>query len=233
MWAFKPHDRNAGLTLIELMIAMAIFAIMAVSMFIAFDNVQTAKEVTDQASARLKAYQSAFSRIGQDLQQIIPRPVRDEYGDMQYALRLDSDSSLHFTRAGWTRSAFFSKNPRSNLQRVQYYLEDGKLMRAHWKALDLAPGEQPKRSVLLEDVSELKFRFFYFDLTDPARPEPKTIEEWPPSTLLPSTQPEPTFLPPQAYIITPKAIEIMVTTADMGLISRSYLVADGADEVFK
>ncbi|MEZ5507690.1 MAG: prepilin-type N-terminal cleavage/methylation domain-containing protein [Gammaproteobacteria bacterium] len=39
--------KQRGLTLIELLIAIAIFAIMATSMFIAFDNVQKAKEVTD------------------------------------------------------------------------------------------------------------------------------------------------------------------------------------------
>lgn len=226
-------SRSRGLTLIELMIAMAIFAIMAVSMFIAFDNVQRAKEVTDRASERLKQYQSAFNRIGQDLQQITPRYVRDEYGDLRYALQLESDGSLVFTRTGWTRSAFFNKQPRSELQRVQYYLENGNLMRAYWKSLDLGPGDQPKRTLLLESVSELKFQFFYIDNTNPDQPEFKKIEQWPPQETLPATPAEASaVLTEKAYIILPNAIEIALTTDDLGAINRSYLVAGGADEVF-
>lgn len=227
-------QRSAGLTLIELLIAMSIFAVMAVSMFIAFDNVQRAREITDQSSARLRQYQSAFNRIGQDLQQINPRFTRDEYGDAQYALRLDGDGSLLFTRSGWTRSAFFNKYPRSEMQRVQYYLENGDLMRAYWRSLDAAPGEQPERTRLLTGVSELKFRFFYRDNSDPNNPDqPKTIDQWPPQETLPASPPEPAFIPAdKAFLILPSAIEMALTTDDLGAISRSYLVADGLDEVF-
>lgn len=221
------------MTLIELLIAMAIFAVMAVSMFIAFDNVQRAKDITDKASDRLRQYQSAFNRIGQDLQQMTPRHVRDEFGDLQFALKLESDNSLVFTRAGWTRSAFFNKQPRSELQRVQYYLEDGNLMRAYWKSLDLAPGDQPQRTRLLEGVSELKFQFFYIDNTNPDQPEFKRIEQWPPQEALPASPASPTApLTDKAYMMLPRAIEIGLTTDDLGVITRSYLVASGADEVF-
>jgi general secretion pathway protein J len=227
------RNRVAGLTLIELLIAMAIFAVMAVSMFIAFDNVQKAKEVTDKSSERLRQYQSAFNRIGQDLQQLVPRPVRDEYGDPKYAMQREDDGSLVFTRAGWTRSAFFNKHPRSNLQRVQYYLEDGNLMRAYWNSLDIAPAEKPVRTVLLEGVSELKFQFYYVDYTNPEEPKYPTIDQWPPPEILPSSPPTMSFMLEPAFIILPEAIEIGMTTEDLGAITRSYLVAGGAEQVFK
>lgn len=227
------RNRVSGLTLIELLLAMSIFAVMAVSMFMAFDNVQRAKEVTEKASERLRQYQSAFNRIGQDLQQLVPRPVRDEYGDPRYALQREDDGSLLFSRAGWTRSSFFNKHPRSNLQRVQYYLEDGKLMRAYWNSLDAGPSDQPTRTVLLEGVSELKFQFYYIDYSNPEMPQPKTIEQWPPQELLPSSQPEMSFLLEPAFIALPDAIEIGLTTDDLGAITRSYLVAGGAEQVFK
>src|SRR5690606_5494898 len=130
------------------------------------DNVQKSKDVTDRASARLKEYQSAFNRISQDIQQIYPRPVRDEYGDSQYALLYTEGSEFTFTRSGWSRSSFFTKHPRSELQRVSYYLEDGKLMRAHWRTLDRPPQDQPVRTVLLDGVSELSFKFMYGNIKD-------------------------------------------------------------------
>ena len=222
-----------GLTLIELLIAIAIFAIMATSMFIAFDNVQKSKEVTDRASLRLKAYQSTFNRIAQDLQQISPRPVRNEYGDLDYAVKYQSGAELQFTRTGWSRSSFFTKQQRSELQRVTYYLEDGKLMRAYWRSLDQAPGEQPVRTELLDGVREVSFRFFYRNPLDTNDPLNTLHEEWPPVQLR-TTSPGPgTFYPERVFIILPNAIEIALTTDDLGTITRSFLVASGAEFTFK
>lgn len=228
------HAKNQGLTLIELLIAITIFAIMTVSMFIAFDNVQKAKDITDRASARLKDYQVAFNRIGQDMLQITPRPTRDEYGDPKGALSYTSDGPLEFTRTGWTRSRFFTKNQRSELQRVQYYLEDGKLVRAYWRTLDLAPGQQPERTVLLDGVSEFSVKLLYDDKTNASNVEyNKLVDTWPPDNVKPVSQPATSFLPDKSYTMLPKAIDLILVTDDLGKIDRSYLVAHGADEVFQ
>ena len=222
-----------GLTLIELLIAMAIFAIMATSMFIAFDNVQKAKEVTDRASARLKQYQSAFNRIGQDLQQISSRYIRNEFGDLEFALDYSEGAEIKFSRTGWSRSSFFTKTQRSEIQRVSYYLEDGKLMRAYWRTLDRAQGNQPVRSPLLDGVSEVKFKFFYNNISDSSDPLNGVHEEWPP-TQLRNISPGPSaFVADRPYTILPNAVEMTITTDDLGTISRSYLVASGVEYVFK
>ena len=230
-------QRSQGLTLIELLIAMAIFAIMSASMFIAFDNVQKAKDVTDRASARLKQYQSAFNRIAQDLQQLYPRPARNEFGDLVFALEYTEGSDFSFSRTGWSRSSFFTKNPRSELQRVTYYLEDGKLMRAYWRTIDRPPQEQPVRTVLLDGVSELSFKFMYGNITDNQDPLNDIHNEWPPTQLRTAVQAGAgaanPFLPDRQYLILPNAIEITVTTDDLGQIYRSFMVASGAEYVFK
>lgn len=227
--------RSRGLTLIELLIALTIFAVMATSMFIAFDNVQKAKDVTDRASSRLKEYQSAFNRIAQDIQQIYPRPVRDEYGDSQYSLLYTEGSEFTFTRSGWSRSSFFTKHPRSELQRVSYYLEDGKLMRAYWRTLDRPPQDQPVRTVLLNGVSELSFKFMYGNIKDKDDPLNGMHNEWPPVQLRAASQAGATlpFYPPREYLILPNAVEITVVTDDLGTIYRSFLVASGAEHVFQ
>lgn len=235
MSAADSFRRHHGLTLIELLIALAIFAVMATSMFIAFDNVQKSKEVTDRVSARLKEYQTAFNRIAQDMQQIYPRPIRDEFGDVQHALRYREGSELVFTRAGWSRSRFFSKHARSELQRVAYYLEDGKLMRAYWRTLDRPPQDQPVRTVLLENVSELSFKFLYANIKDTQDPINGMHTEWPPVQLQSTTQAgtEMKFYPPREYLILPNAIEITLVTDDLGEIYRSFRIASGAEHVFK
>ena len=233
--AVNPASQYRGLTLIELLIAMAIFAVMTVSMFVAFDNVQKAKEVTDKASLRLQQYQSAFNRIAQDIPQIQSRPARNEYGDLEFSLSYTEGAEFAFTRAGWARSRFFTKNPRSELQRVTYYLEDGKLMRAYWRTLDRSPQDQPVRAVLLDGVSELKFKFMYRNLEDNQDPLNGIHAEWPPTQLRAATQSgtRNEFIPAREYLILPNAVEITVKTDDMGEIYRSFLVASGAEYVFK
>lgn len=221
-----------GLTLIELLIALAIFAVMAASMFIAFDNVQKAKDLTDRASLRLKQYQSAFNRIGQDLQQLYARPTRNEYGDLEFALEYSEGSEFRFTRTGWSRSSFFTKHPRSELQRVFYYLEDGKLMRGYWRTLDRPPQEQPVRTVLMDGVSELSFKFIYTNVKDANDPANGMHAEWPPASLRNITSGPATFYPARPYLILPDALEISVTTQDLGTLQRSYLIASGAEYVF-
>ena len=236
MSASSGSRHSRGFTLIELLVALTIFAVMAVSMFIAFNNVQTSKEVTDRASDRLKAYQIAFNIIGQDMMQMTPRPIRNEYGDLQYALRYSSDDGhLVFTRTGWTRSHFFTKYPRSDEQRVDYYLEDGKLMRAYWHNLDRAPGTKPVRTMLLKGISDFSVKFLYDDrITNPAQPTyNKLIDHWPPDNMIPPVGTSTAAaVPPKVYFALPKAIDLTFDTDDLGKIHRSYLVPNGADEVF-
>lgn len=235
--AASPMQHSRGLTLIELLIAMAIFAVMTTSMFIAFDNVQKAREVTNRASLRLKHLQSAFNRMAQDIQQIYPRPVRDEYGDLKFALDYTEGADFRFTRTGWSRSSFFTKTPRSELQRVSYYLEDGNLMRAYWKTLDHAPQDQPVRTILLEGVSELSFKFMYRNIQDAQDPLNSIHTEWPPTQLRTASQSgssnSDSILPAREFLILPNAVEITVKTEDMGDIYRSFRVASGAEYVFK
>ncbi|HEX4937566.1 MAG TPA: type II secretion system minor pseudopilin GspJ [Candidatus Kapabacteria bacterium] len=231
MWTSARRERQSGITLIELMIAMAIFAVMAASMFIAFNSIQQSKAGGDAASERLRQYQFMFNRMGQDFQQITPRPIRDEYGDPKGALIAGPEGGIEFTRTGWTRSRF-SRSQRSNLQRIQYYLEDGQLVRAYWYHLDREPAAQPTRSVLLEGVTELKFKFYYSYTSDAMEPEP--VEEWPPAAVLAGggggatagAAPASPIIPQVEHMMLPRVIEVILTTEDLGEITRLFLVAD-------
>ena len=73
-----------------------------------------------------------------DIEQVVPRTVRDEYGDAQSPLVGGED--LQLTRAGW-------RNPggrqRSTLQRVGYALEEQQLVRYCWSVLDRAQDSEP------------------------------------------------------------------------------------------
>lgn len=220
------HVKQAqGLTLIELLIAMAIFAVMSAAMFIAFDSFQKGKDVTEASAERLKRYQIAFNILSRDMQQMMPRPVRDEFGSATplYAMRSEVGSDIEFTRAGWNRSPF-SKVKRAELQRVSYYLEEKKLMRGAWRVLDRAEDSVPDRTELLDGIESLSFVFYYLDKQSAMQ----STDVWPPDSMMlgQSGGATPSSVPDREFLVLPKIVEMKLDTEDMGVISRKFLVAN-------
>ena len=91
-----------GFTLLELLVALAVFAIMSIAAYSGLSNVLFTRAAVETENRRLAMTQLAFHRLGQDLEQVIPRSVRDEYGEPEPALRgnIQDSEVLLFTRAG-------------------------------------------------------------------------------------------------------------------------------------
>ena len=145
-----------GFTLLELLVVVAIFAIFAVLAYGGLDAVLKTRASVERAQDRLAEVQKAYMRLRDDFQQLRLRPVRDGYGDLQPALRGADNASVEFTRGGW-RNPLFA--PRSTLERVSYRLEDGALHRRNWAQLDLAQDATSDDLPLLNDVTDLRWRF--------------------------------------------------------------------------
>lgn len=222
-----------GMTLIELLIAMAIFAVMSASIFVVFNSFQKTKEVTERSADILKRYQLAFNIIARDIQQIAPRPVRDEFGTMQPALSVNLEPVMEFTRAGWNRSPFI-KAKRSELQRVAYYVEDQKLTRASWQVLDRAQDSAPTRTPLLDGVEYIKFELHYQDEEE----NWKITEAWPPQETISapggsgSYIGDPSSVPMFDHIVLPVVVDIQLKTLDFGAINRKFLIANSYWEIY-
>ena len=225
----KITSTQQGLTLIELLIAMAIFAVMTASMFVAFDSFQKGKQVTEASAERLKHYQLAFNILARDFQQMIPRTVRDEFGSETplYAVRSEVGSDIEFTRAGWNRSPF-SKVKRAELQRVAYYLEENKLMRGSWRVLDRAEDTTPDRTELLDGGENLSFVFYYLD----KQKAMQSVEVWPPDSFKTGGSGNATSIPEREFLLLPKIVEMKLTTEDMGVITRKFLIANCFVDVY-
>lgn len=153
--------RQGGFTLLEVIVAIAIFAVMYLIAHASFSEALNNRELLAEHATRQESRQRALIFLAQDIEQIIARPVRDAFGDQQPALR-GTLEYFEFTRLGWANP--FDLRPRSQMQRVAYLLdEEQRLVRRYWPALDVNVGTEPVDMILLEGVDTLTFRYLAED----------------------------------------------------------------------
>ncbi len=193
-----------GFTLIELLVALAIFAILAVMAYRGLDVVLTTDQVGQAQAKRLARLQTAYRLVGRDVEQIVARSIRDQFGDRQPALIGDS-STIEMSRIGWRNPAHL---PRSRIQRVGYQLTEDNLLRSSWGVLDRAQDTEPTGSEVLNDIDELGFR--YFDL------EQGWQTHWPLDN------------EDASRLVLPAAVEVTLTLKDFGNIVWLFRVPSGS-----
>ena len=148
-----------GFTLIEVLVAMAVFAVLAAFAYGTLSQTLLSAEILGERMDRLQALQRTIRTLSDDLRQLAPRPVRDAVGEtMRPALDtgFQSGFAMELTRGGWNNPAAL---PRGTLQRVGYRMEDDELVRYHWYSLDRTLSEEPVGVALLDGVEGIEFRF--------------------------------------------------------------------------
>ncbi|MFY0663981.1 MAG: prepilin-type N-terminal cleavage/methylation domain-containing protein [Natronospirillum sp.] len=116
--------KQRGFTLLELMIAITLSALLGLATLNLVSQMATSQERITASTATLDRLGIARSRIEADLTQFAPhRPISDEFGNTQPALVYSPDGVLELTRLGWPLS-IINAPLRSDLQRLEYRLVD-------------------------------------------------------------------------------------------------------------
>lgn len=123
---------TAGFTLVEVMVALMIFGLIASAGVALLAFSVRAQGVTTARLDDLGALARQSSLMAADLAQAVDRPARDERGTRFPAFVGDA-ASMTFVRAGWSN---IDAEPRSTLQKVSYRFADGALQRIAWPMID-------------------------------------------------------------------------------------------------
>jgi len=152
-------NASAGFSLLELVIAISIFAIIATMAFTSLTQVQQANHNTQKTMARLQEIQLAIRKFEQDASQMTLRPIRDENGNSQAALKYISQENfyLEFTRTGADASINLNQ---TNLLRVAYYYKNKKLYRKIWHQLDRPIDAKSESYPILSKLKSIKITFY-------------------------------------------------------------------------
>lgn len=147
-----------GFTLIEVLVAMAITAVIAVLAYVSLSTVIAGVDSVRLEAEKITTMNRAFQVLARDIRQVVNRPIVDEFGGRESALEGGplARQMLALTRAGWHNSVDL---PRSTLQRVAYYLEEDRLIRASWSVLDRSSSSEPREVTLLEGVESFDLLF--------------------------------------------------------------------------
>lgn len=193
--------RQRGFTLVEMLVALTIFALMSVLAYRGLNAVLETRAHLSEDNRRWRDIALTLSQLEQDLSMVVDRPVRDS-GDLLSPALVGNpqalgatDAQLSFSRMGM---AWVSGVP-ADVQRHGYRLNNGTIEQLVWPVLDQAPHSEPAVYPLLERVKRFELR--YLDSTGNWQPR------WP--------------LPGVAAPL-PVALEVVVELDHGGTVTRVF-----------
>jgi general secretion pathway protein J len=203
-----------GFTLIEILVAMAIFTLIGLASTGLLTTVIDSNNLSQERFEKLQLLQRAMVTIERDIQQAVSRPVRAN-GEKQEIVMAggevdgSDDDGIGFVRGGWHNPQLML--PRSTLQYVAYRLRDNKLERLYSNYVDNVIGYEPKVRVLLENIESFKVEFLSGNNASSTIKDDDDIK-W-------SEKYQDTVLP--------RAVAIEFVSKDFGMLRREFTLVSG------
>lgn len=202
----NPLAKQAGFTLVELVLALAITALIGAAAYASLAAASQSRQAYSERAAQLASVQRFFTVIGNDLRQAAAIENLDQSSERQAAFLLESGSAnpLTFNRRGWHNPL---ASQRSELQRVFYRIEGDDLMRGYWLGFDRVDDNLLREQLLLPAIEEFSLRVLPPAASD--RLDRAWLDSWPLDDLT------------QGRAL-PAAVEVRVVIKNLGELSRIY-----------
>jgi general secretion pathway protein J len=195
---------QTGFTFIEMLLAVALFALVGLASVAVLSSVTKSDEISRESSQRLIEIQRTMLMLERDLMQISTRHVRIN-GEPAEKNRLvgaaylfaSEDHGISFSRQGWRNPGMIL--PRSEIQAVAYRLQQGVLQRLFTLYPDAVTGTEPRVQLLQTDLTGFEVAYLQGDKWQP---------RWQDSHL-------------------PAAVKVTLQHTYLGRIERIFMLPDG------
>lgn len=153
--------RQRGFTLVEMLVALTIFALMSVLAYRGLTAVLETRAHLTEDNRRWRDIALTLAQLEQDLTMVVDRPVRDS-GDLQQPALVGDPSAIGAIAAQLSLSRMgmgWQTGVPADVQRHGYRLNNGTLEQLVWPVLDQAPHSVPEVQPLLERVRRFELRY--------------------------------------------------------------------------
>lgn len=205
---FAPRSLQRGFTLMEVLIAVSITAVIGLGVWQVMSSIVTSRDRVDSVSEEFEGLQKTFLLLERDLRQIVNRPIRNIYGDYEPALTSQGEEfEFQVTHQGW-------RNPlgkqRSELQRSAWEFTGDEVRRRYWVMVDQPQEDESHDQLLLSGVTEFNVRFM--------DEERNWQDSWPPPNQGTPTGPGVPVTP------LPLAVDVSLVHDRFGELNRLFLM---------
>jgi general secretion pathway protein J len=154
----KPTSRCRAFTLIEVLLALLILAVIAVLGYRAVAALSDSEARLSAEATRWRTLDLFFARLEGDLRQAIPRPAR--FGETRMApwigsADVDGNSALEFSRAG----PEFALEVGSAGQRLTYAYRESTVEVRYWASYDRPRNAEPSAYALVSDIAQFHLSY--------------------------------------------------------------------------
>jgi general secretion pathway protein J len=153
-----PAAKRSGFTLLEVLIAIAIVALLALMGYRALSALSESESRLSAEATRWRTLDLFFARLEADLREAVPRPARSGAArEAAWLAAVDAagNGALAFSRAG----PDFAIDPGSIGQRLGYRLRNGSIEVLYWPGYDRPRDGEPAAYALLSGVTQFRLSY--------------------------------------------------------------------------
>ena len=154
-----------GFTLIEVVIALAIFSMISIAAYKSIDGLIRLKARIEAEDRQWQQVMLFLDRFDLDVKQHANRPIRNASDILEPAWRGQPiftnqyGAQLSFSRFGDAQQTGYLMDTR----RIGYRLNRGSIELVQWPSLDVTSADKPEVFEVLENVSDLTFKYLSKD----------------------------------------------------------------------